>query len=231
LSEPDKFSPDSYDLSEAALKELYRDFDADDPNDVSALIDKASVLIGADLKDRIEPKKTVAPSVSDVAARTPPVEPPARVAQNIRAKASPRPKLGPRLASIVVVLAFLAPLGWVFLRPTAVRQPTIKGFLGVADLAAGRTIRPGETYGVDIPSDQVRIEVLSGRVALVARSGAALRGCSDQPFDVEVKHGAATSAGPLVVSCGGGPSLIRAAMPQLPLPVPAHLPGEGSGAD
>ena len=39
--------PDSYDLSEAAVKELYRDLHEDTPKDVSKLIHDASVLIGS----------------------------------------------------------------------------------------------------------------------------------------------------------------------------------------
>jgi len=239
LSEPEQFSPVTYDLSEAALKELYRDLDADRAENVTKLIDEAEELIESSLQKKPDRSKNPPPDKPagerPVALDGPKVEPaptldskPARQ-QKTRDRDPSRSKMGWKIAAALVALALLAVAAgvirhWPAPTPRVARAaqpaPAVTGFLHVADLAAGRKINPGEVYAVDIPADTAHLEVVSGAVALVARNGATLRSCSNESFVVEIKHGSPGSAGPLVSSCGKEPAVVRAAIPPPPLPAP-----------
>lgn len=229
MSEPET-SPPAYDVSEAALKELYRDLDAD-RTDVTKLIDEAEALIESNLEPKPGSNKRETRRAADVAAK-PAADSLPKPTDDVGRDASVRPR---RRRRIRVGLAFglvLLSIGFVAYGPfrsrlaaeAPRRSPSITGSLRVADLAAGHTIKPGDVYAVDIPSDAVRIKVLSGRVALVTTTGASLRACSDQPFVIEIKHGAPSAANPLLSGCGNAPSRIQAVIPQPPLPSPVPAP-------
>lgn len=230
MSEPETSLPVAYDLSEAPLAELYRDFDAD-RSDVTKLIDDADRLIESNRERKLDAKEQDAPRPPDFAAKPAdsllkPMDDGDRSAP-VRPKRRRRIGLGAGFAlGLVLFSAGFAAYGPRGLRLGADaprRAPAIAGTLRVADLAAGHLIKPGDVYAIDVPADTVRIKALSGRVALVARSGASLGPCSDRPLTIEIKHGALSSANPLVSACGREPSLIQAVIPQpaLPSPVPA----------
>jgi len=228
LSEPETSSP-AYDVSEAALKELYRDLDADRA-DVTKLIDEAEALIESNLESKPDANKRGARAPADLTSK-PAADSLPKPADDFGREPSVRPRrrrIGVGLALLLVLFS----VGFVAYGPfrsrlaadVPRRSPQITGSLRVADLAAGHTIKPGDVYAVDIPSDAVRIKVLSGRVALVTKSGASLRACSDQPFVIEIKHGALSAADPLLSGCGSAPSRIQAVIPQPPLPSPVPAP-------
>ncbi|HLJ69997.1 MAG TPA: hypothetical protein VKU03_01685 [Roseiarcus sp.] len=229
MSEPEPSSP-AYDVSEAALKELYRDLDADRA-DVMKLIDEAEALIESNLERKPGSNKREARAAADIASK-PAADSLPKPTDDVGHDALVRPRRRRRAGAGLALGLVLLLVGFVAYAPfrsrltsdVPRRPPSITGFLRVADLAAGHTIKPGDVYAVDIPSDAVRIKVLSGRVALVTKNGASLRACSDQPFVIEIKHGAPSAANPLLSGCGGAPSRIQAVIPQPPLPSPVPAP-------
>jgi hypothetical protein len=125
------------------------------------------------------------------------------------------------VAAIAVVLLFVyVPFnGPTRTRPEArskQESPAITGVLHPADLAAGHTINPGETYGVEAPPSEVNIAITSGQVALTKKDGAAIRGCSNEPFTLP--GGGASAESPLIAACGGAQAFIQAVIPQPALP-------------
>ena len=223
MSDRDQFSAAPYDLSEAALKELYDDQDADRP-------DEAEELIGFTDDSGSGPRQAVSERVSD-STRAPVVALPSRERkEDVSARVSSNPSRRSRVAAAVALIAGVLVLGGSLPYPPIrthlaayLPEPSssITGLLRVADLAAGHAINPGETYGVDIPPGRVQIAVLSGQVAVASKNGASLRPCSNRPFTAVIK-GARSSENPLISSCGGAQAFIQAVIP-LP-PIPSSLP-------
>ena len=228
MSEPTPFSPDSYDLSEAALKELYLGRDDEDDAEVAKLIADADgpkkgnqeeisafsgQFVGGD-----DVSHSLAPTIAPL--RAPPREPTGRP--------TGKTKPGGKITAAILGVGALLVLGWANYHPTqtprvaeaAKRPAAIAGILHVADFAAGRKINPGENYGVDLPAGKVRVAVVAGEVRLTSKGGESLRACSNQPFVIDAASGSAGSA-PLVTACGREPALIQAEIPQPPLPAPA----------
>jgi hypothetical protein len=139
-----------------------------------------------------------------------------------------------RLLSLFVVAAIAVALIFIYVplkgpthtpsKARAVRQsPVVTGILHVADLAAGHTINPGETYGVETPPSEVNIAIATGQVALTKKDGVAMRACSNESFTLS--GGGAGSESPLIAACGGAPAFIQAVIPQPALPAdPASPP-------
>jgi hypothetical protein len=226
VSDHDQPSAASYDLSEAALKELYDDQDADRP-------DKAEDLIGFTDDRAPGPRQGPSESVSVSTPRSPVVLPSGEREEQVGARISSssgrRRRLG--VAVVVALIAAVLIFGGLLSYPLFRAQLapyfpetslSITGVLRVADLAAGHAINPGETYGVDIPSGKAQIAVLSGQVALKAKNGSPVRACSNQSFTVVAK-GLPASDNPFISSCGGAQAFIQAVIPQPPLP--SSLPG------
>ena len=228
MSEPAPFSPDSYDLSEAALKELYLERDDEDV-DVAELIADADGPKKGDQDERSagggQPARgsdaphPIAPTIAPLRA------PPRELTGGPTRKTRP----GGKITAAILGVGVLLILGWANYHPTqtpradaAKRPPAIAGLLHVADFAAGRKINPGENYGVDLPAGKVRVAVVAGEVRLTTRSGDSLRACSNQPFVIDEASGSANSA-PLVTACGREPALLQAEIPQPPLPAPAPI--------
>ena len=232
MSEPASFSPDPYDLSEAALKELYLERDDED------------IDVGEELGDADGPKKgdqaqrsfgggqsaggndvphALAPTIA-------PLRPPSRELTGRSGGPTGKPKPGGKITAAVLGVGLLLVLGWANYRPTqtppaanaAKRPPAIAGLLHVADFAAGRRINPDENYGVDLPAGKVRVAVVAGEVRLTSKGGESLRACSNQPFVIDAAAGSANSA-PLVTACGREPALLQAEIPPPPLPTPAPV--------
>jgi hypothetical protein len=233
VRDPENISTSAYDLSEAAFKELYRDFDDDpaptgeEPRPVSkpgltpSQIAEARAGAKAAGDDRPTPQKQraggAAPAVSTsrqlVAVR------------GSRAKSRrPMSRLAATAVVLVACVLVLASLAYdpIQARLSALfperRPPKVTGTLSVADLAAGHEIKPGETFAVNIPPGKVQIAVSTGEVALVTNAGATLRPCSKEPFSIETKSDAPGTPPPLIAACGKEPSSVEAVIPQPPLP-------------
>jgi ferric-dicitrate binding protein FerR (iron transport regulator) len=246
VSDPDEHSAVPYDLSEAALKKLYREADDDAFYQTTNLINEAEKWFEFDVKNEAdsEPNAGLRPEDgnrkrsddSQAAAlgvaystRLPPdLMPEKPAAPVVGGDVSDRRSVRPRvvaiaLIAIVLLLVCVASSNSIRMRFSAYfprSSPSMTGVLHAAELAAGHEINPGETYSVDIPQSNVQIAVLSGQVALASKNGASLRPCSNQPFVVKAADGSSGLANPFVSSCGGAPSFIQAVIPQPPLPSP-----------
>jgi hypothetical protein len=230
-----------FDLSEAAFKELYRDLgdhtdEVNGPGEApskmaspSQIADSAAPTFGGRAADR-PPLRTsdddktffaqaTAPSTTigrDLVRVSPASVAPTRRTRRMR----PLAAKATLLIAAAVVLGSLAndPIqAWLSGLFPEKRPPSITGALNVDDLAAGRQIKPGETFSINIPPGKVQIAVNSGQVALVTKTGAVVRPCSNETFFIEVKP-VATTPSPLIASCGKDPSLIEAVIPPPPLP-------------
>jgi hypothetical protein len=228
LSEPAPFSPDVYDLSEAALKELYLDRDDEDA-EVAKLIVEADEPTKGDAE---EADRRQSDSGGDVPrSLAPAVAPPRAPSRELTGRpGGPTGKMKPgdKVAAAILSVGALLALGWAAHRPTqtppAAAKPSaaVAGILHVADFAAGRKISPGQSYGVDLPAGKVRVAVVEGEVRLTSKSGESLRACSNQPFVIDAASGSANPS-PTIIACGGQPALLRAEIPPPPLPAPAPL--------
>jgi hypothetical protein len=225
LSEPASFSPDSYDLSEAALKELYLERDDEDV-EVAKLIADIDGPTKGDKEEKSAGGNDVPSSLAPMMA---PLRAPPRELTGRSGKPTGKTKPAGKIAAAILGVGVLLVLGWANYHPTqtprgadaAKRPPAIAGLLHVADFAAGRKINPGENYGVDLPAGKVRIAVVAGEVRLTSKGGESLRGCSNQPFVIDAS-GSLNSA-PLVTACGREPALLQAEIPPPPLPAPAPI--------
>jgi hypothetical protein len=250
VGDPENFSTSAYDVSETAFKRLYSDIDdirsdelmmkiikeADEqaePNPRTT-VDRAAKAAPRPAGEILPPKpiasKGLAPSAS-----TPSIDP-----ALVKQASAGAPKAARRrrpIQMIVLAAVALAAIGFLYersqpdhiIRPwlTIALQtpaPHVTGLLHVADLAAGRTIKPGETYGVDIPPDTVRIAVISGQVKLANGGADLLRPCSSETFTVEVKEGRRVTKEPYISSCNDTPAFIQAVIPQPTLPDDAAAP-------
>jgi hypothetical protein len=210
VSDDTKFAAVPYDLTEAAIKELYSDLEVRrNRNDPGPTADLRRTAAPQNPTDAVPPStpgakaQTISGGVSSVARR----RRPRRAIRRFVVALTAAVLLAAGLSHANQIRAFLAS----YFRQ---RPPSIIGILHAADLAAGHGLNPGETYEVDIPPGTVKIAVVSGRVALVTKDGATLRLCSKEPFTLEPVQG----SNPLVSSCGGKASFIQAVIPQPPLP-------------
>jgi hypothetical protein len=231
LSEPAPFSPDSYDLSEAALKGLYLERDDEDV-DVARLIadldgpkkgdQEKSSAGGGQSAGGNDVSHSLAPTIAPLRA------PPRETGRSGGPTAKTKP--GGKITAAILGVGVLLVLGWANYHPTqtppaadaAKRPPAIAGLLHVADFAAGRKINPGDNYGVDLPAGKVRVAVVAGEVRLTSKGGESLRACSNQPFVIDAASGPANFA-PLITACGREPALLQAEIPPPPLPAPAPV--------
>lgn len=240
MSEPAPFLPDSYDLSEAALKELYLDRDDEDVDVAELIADadeptKGDLLIKGDLKKQ-SPQGSQTAGWSDgqhpLAPVVAPLRAPPRELTGRPRKSAEKTKPGGKVAVVIIGVGAVLVLGWAVNRPTqtptlhaadaAKRSAAIAGLLHVADFAAGHKINPGESYGVDLPAGKVRVAVVTGEVRLTSKSGESLRACSNQPFVIDAASGSADPS-PLIIACGREPALLQAEIPPPPLPAPAPI--------
>jgi hypothetical protein len=235
VRDPEDLSSSDYDLSEAAFKELYRDLD--DDRDTTGDETRSASRPGltppqiADARNGLKTAEDRAIAQKPKEGKTPPVIAPSRELVGARAAPAPRGRrrrgMRPLAATAIVLVAFvlvLASLAYdpIQARLTALfpdrRPPKVAGVLTVADLAAGREIKPGETFAINMPQGKVQIAVSAGEVALVTKAGAIIRPCSKEPFEIEIKSEATASPPPLITACGKEPSSIAAVIPPPPLP-------------
>jgi hypothetical protein len=233
LSDSNKSPAVPYDLSEAAIKELY--------SDAEPRKTRRDPHLAADLRRSDEGlKRGDSPAARQAASNPllPPIPEPASalkedriVGGGVSKRRRPRRRAF-RISAVALIAAVLLAVGLshadqiraLLASYLPLRPPSINGTLHAADLAAGHGLNPGETDEIDVPPGTAQIAVVSGQIALVTREGAITRPCSRQPFTLEPVGRSI----PLVSSCGGRPSFIQAVIPQPPLP--SALPDEATSA-
>jgi hypothetical protein len=236
----------AYDVSETAFKKLYQELEDDRFEETMTRVVDAEARADFNPRNIIDPaprpvsqtaKRERLPRVEDRASGLPGrpadsatlaaverrpsdrLSDPREDATFRRRRGGPTRLLGLfAVAAIAVVLLFVyVPFnGPARTRPGKQESPLITGVLRPADLAAGHTINPGETYGVEAPPSEVNIAVTSGQIALMKKDGAAARACSNESFTLP--GGGASSESPLIAACGGAPAFIQAVIPQPALP-------------
>jgi hypothetical protein len=233
LSDSFKSPAVPYDVSEAAIKELYSD---PEPRKTRIDPDRAVDLRRSDESLHRDDSRAARQTASNPIL--PPIPQPASalkedriVGRGVSKRRRPRFRAF-RISAVALIAAVLLAAGLLHTDQIRallasylpLRPPSINGVLHAADLAAGRGLNPGETYEIDVPPGTAQIAVVSGQIALVTREGAIARPCSRQPFTLAPVGRSI----PLVSSCGGKPSFIQAVIPQPPLP--SALPDDAAAA-
>jgi hypothetical protein len=223
-----------YDLSEAAIKELYTEAE---PRKTRIDPDLAAGLRRSDESLQRDDSRAARQAAASNPLLAPIPEPASArkedriVGRGVSRRRRPRFRAF-RICAVALIAAVLLATGLLHADQIRallasylpLRPPSINGTLRAADLAAGHGLNPGETYEIDVPPGTAQIAVVSGRVALVTKEGAIARPCSRQPFTLEPVDRSI----PLVSACGGKASFIQAVIPQPPLP--SALPDDASTA-
>ena len=222
----------AFDLSEDAIRQLYPDREPDfaldrDGREEADGDGRAGAAADSRGKAAKQDPKTIDFNLALPLLDRPPsrVAPPEPAGKKLGASARRRRK--GRLLGVIAGLAVILVGGyWLLPGPraadhaaptTAVGGPSrarsVAGVLGVADLAAGRALDPGATYGIDRAVGKTTIKVASGRISLLDKKGAVSRPCSDQSFAASDD-----TSGLLVSACDAKPAFIVAVIPPPPLP-------------